>query len=68
MSYMYVFAALGAGGLLWLLVKSKQLTVAKDKLTKQRKVARAQFLRGADAGPKSEPQSAASRRPKFGQR
>ena len=68
MSYMYIIAALGAGGLLWLLVKSKQLTEAKDKLTKQRKVARAQFLRGADSGQKTEPQSVAAKRPKFGQR
>lgn len=68
MSYMYVGAALGAAGLLWLLVKSKQLTEAKDKLTRQRATARAQFLRGADSGQKAELQSVASKRPKFGQR
>ena len=68
MSYMYVVAPVAIAGLIWLAVKSRQMTDAKAVLTKQRAASRAQFLKGGGAGLANTEDRAPSKRPKFGQR
>ena len=68
MSYMLAGAAIAVAGLVWLMIKSRQLTDAKALLVKSRAAARAQFLKGAGTALTEGPDRAASKRPKFGQR
>jgi len=68
MSYMYGFAVIGVAGLIWLAMKSRQLTDAKTILDKQRASARAQFRKGAGQGHGSSEDRAPAKRPNFGQR
>lgn len=68
MSYMLIGAVLAVAGLIWLMMKSRQLTTASSKLGKQRAAARAQFLKGSGSGLSGEKTDAPAKRPKFGQR
>jgi len=68
MWYMYLAAAAAVVGLIWLAMKSRQMTDAKAALDKQRATARAQFLKGGGQGLAAVEARAPSKRPKFGQR
>jgi hypothetical protein len=68
MTYMLMFAAVAVAGLIWLVLKSRQLTDAKSVVDKQRAAARAQFLKGSAAGLIASEDRAPAKRPIFGQR
>ena len=68
MSYMYVAGPVAIAGLIWLVVKSRQMTDAKAALDKSRATSRAQFLKGGGAGLANVEDRAPAKRPNFGQR